>query len=200
MTEVLLEVGLAADADRRFASYSLGMKQRLAIAATLLKSPEVLIFDEPTNGLDPVGIHDIRSTMRALADSGRTVLVSSHILSEIEQIADSMSIIAQGRTVAEGDMQGFLRRGEPHVRVGVDRPTAAADVLRMAGWRVESGDGGLRGMSRGAVEADAAAVARVLGLAGLWPHELTTERQSLERVFLELTAGGDLNSTQGQVG
>ena len=97
-------------------------------------------------------------------------------------------------------MQGFLRRGEPHVRVGVDRPTAAADVLRMAGWRVESGDGGLRVMSRGAVEADAAAVARVLGLAGLWPHELTTERQSLERVFLELTAGGDLNSTQGQVG
>ena len=84
VTEVLLEVGLAADADRRFASYSLGMKQRLAIAATLLKSPEVLIFDEPTNGLDPVGIHDIRSTMRALADSGRTVLVSSHILSEIE--------------------------------------------------------------------------------------------------------------------
>ena len=200
VTEVLLEVGLAADADRRFASYSLGMKQRLAIAATLLKSPEVLIFDEPTNGLDPVGIHDIRSTMRALADSGRTVLVSSHILSEIEQIADSMSIIAQGRTVAEGDMQGFLRRGEPHVRVGVDRPTTAADVLRMAGWRVESGDGGLRVMSRGAVEADAAAVARVLGLAGLWPHELTTERQSLERVFLELTAGGDLNSTQGQVG
>jgi ABC-2 type transport system ATP-binding protein len=200
VTEVLLEVGLAADADRRFATYSLGMKQRLAIAATLLKSPEVLIFDEPTNGLDPVGIHDIRSTMRALADSGRTVLVSSHILSEIEQIADSMSIIAQGRTVAEGDMQGFLRRGEPHVRVGVDRPTAAADVLRMAGWRVESGDGGLRVMSRGAVEADAAAVARVLGLAGLWPHELTTERQSLERVFLELTAGGDLNSTQGQVG
>lgn len=198
VTEVILEVGLGADADRDFTTYSLGMKQRLAIAATLLKSPEILIFDEPTNGLDPVGIHDIRATMRSLADAGRTVLVSSHILTEIEQIADSLSVIAEGRTVAEGEMQDFLRDGEPHVRVGLDRVVEGADVLRRAGWRVEPGEDGLLVLGRGELLPDAAAIAETLGRAGLWPRELTTERRSLERVFLELTAGADLASAQGR--
>ena len=90
VTEVLLEVGLAEDADRPFGTYSLGLRQRAAIAATLLKSPELLIFDEPTNGLDPAGIHDIRATMRQLAAAGRTVLLSSHMLTEIEHLADGL--------------------------------------------------------------------------------------------------------------
>ena len=196
--EVLLETGLAVDADRYFGTYSLGMKQRLAIAATLLKGPDVLIFDEPTNGLDPVGIRDIRGTMRALADAGRTVLVSSHILSEIEQIADSVSVIARGRVVAEGPMDAFLGGDEQQVRVGITRVVEAADVLRSAGWRVESTEGGLRVLSRGQRPVVAEEVAEVLGVAGLWPNELVTERQSLERVFLQLTSGEDLTGAQGR--
>lgn len=197
VTEVILEVGMAADADRDFGTYSLGMKQRLAIAATLLKGPELLIFDEPTNGLDPVGIRDIRTTMRGLADAGRTVLVSSHILSEIEQIADSVSVIAQGRVVAEGPMDSFLQGEGTQVYVGIVRVVEAADVLRAAGWRVDAADGGIRVTSRGQRPVVAAEIAEMLGMAGLWPSALRTEQQSLERAFLELTAGGDLQSLQG---
>lgn len=187
VSEVLLEVGLSRDAERHFTTYSLGMKQRLAIAATLLKRPEVLIFDEPTNGLDPVGIHDIRATMRGLADSGRTVLVSSHILNEIEQIADSVSIIANGRVVAEGSMRGFLSDGAPHVRVKVARALEATDLLRAEGWHVEAGENGLKVSGRGDALPDGATIAELLGRAELWPEELVSERRSLEQVFLELT-------------
>ncbi len=110
---VLEEVGLAARARDRYKTYSLGMKQRLAIAATLLKDPDLLIFDEPTNGLDPAGIHAIRQTMRHLADQGKTVLVSSHILAEVQQVADTVSIIGRGRLLAEGRVDDILagRRG-----------------------------------------------------------------------------------------
>lgn len=198
VTEVLLEVGLAADADRYFGHYSLGMQQRLAIAATLLKRPEVLIFDEPTNGLDPVGIHEIRSTMRALADAGRTVLVSSHILTEIEQIADSVSIIAQGRVVAEGPMEGFLAGAQPHVRVGIDRVVEAADVLRFAGMRVDPTEGGIRVTGRSGATPDPAEIAELLGNHGLWPRHLSQEKRSLESVFLDLTQGEDLVGGQGR--
>lgn len=195
VTEVLLEVGLAADADRHFTTYSLGMKQRLAIAATLLKRPEVLIFDEPTNGLDPVGIRDIRATMRGLADSGRTVLVSSHILSEIEQIADSVSIIASGKVVAEGLIQNFLSDGTVRLRIG--RALEATDLLRAAGWWVDVDEAGLRVSGRDGRVAETTVIAETLGRAGLWPSELIAERQSLEAVFLDLTAGADLAATQG---
>lgn len=198
VTEVLLEVGLGTDADRDFGTYSLGMKQRLAIAATLLKRPELLIFDEPTNGLDPVGIRDIRATMRDLADAGITVLVSSHILSEIEQVADSVSIIAQGRVVAAGPMGQFLEGATPHVRVGIDRPVAAAEVLRRAGWRVEPAEGGVRVLARSAAAPCPADIARELGRADLWPDHLSLERESLERVFLDLTSGADLVGAQGR--
>lgn len=198
VTEVLLEVGLAADADRNFGHYSLGMQQRLAIAATLLKRPELLIFDEPTNGLDPVGIHEIRSTMRALADAGRTVLVSSHILSEIEQVADSVSIIARGRVVAEGPMDGFLAGAESHVRVDLDQVVEAADVLRFAGFRVDPAAGGLRVMGRSGQAPEPSAIAELLGTNGLWPRHLSKEKRSLESVFLDLTQGEDLTGGQGR--
>lgn len=197
VTEVLLEVGLGEEADRPFATYSLGMRQRLAIAATLLKSPELLIFDEPTNGLDPVGIRDIRATMRQLADAGRTVLLSSHILSEIEQLADSVSVIGRGRILAEGTMDEIRGGAEPHVYVGVDRPTLAADILRAGGWRAEAADGGLKVTTRNGTAPDGAAVAEVLGTHGIWPYRLTNERTSLEAAFLELTRGEDLIGAQG---
>lgn len=196
VTEVLLEVGLGEDAERRYGTYSLGMRQRVAIAATLLKSPDLLIFDEPTNGLDPAGIHDIRATMRQLADAGRTVLLSSHILSEIEHVADSVSVIGRGRILAEGAMDEILGGAQPHVRVGIERASLAADILRAGGWRVEPRDDELKVMSRSGGVPDGAAIAEALGRHGLWPHRLTTERTSLEAAFLELTHGEDLVGAQ----
>jgi ABC-type multidrug transport system ATPase subunit len=100
--EVLAETSLGERGKDRFKTYSLGMKQRLAIAATLLKEPDLLIFDEPTNGLDPAGIREIRETMRSLGERDRTVLVSSHILAEVEQVADTVSIIGHGRLLSSG--------------------------------------------------------------------------------------------------
>jgi len=108
---VLERVGLRDRGHDQFQRYSLGMKQRLAIAATLLKDPDLLIFDEPTNGLDPAGIRDVRATMRGLADEGRTVLVSSHILAEVEHVADTVSVVARGRLVAQGTVADLLGGG-----------------------------------------------------------------------------------------
>ena len=134
---VLDEVGLAGRDRDKFRTYSLGMKQRLAIAATLLKDPDLLIFDEPTNGLDPAGIHEIRTTMRGLADRGKTVLVSSHILSEVQQVADTVSIIGSGRLLAEGNVDEILARGGVTIRVGVAEPARAASRLIAAGFVVQ---------------------------------------------------------------
>ena len=117
---VLSDVGLLDRAGDRYKGYSLGMKQRLAIAATLLKDPDLLIFDEPTNGLDPAGIREIRGTMRGLADRGKTVLVSSHILAEVEQVADTVSIIARGELIASGSVADLIGAGAAGtVRVGI---------------------------------------------------------------------------------
>src|SRR5665811_429869 len=100
--QVLEQAGLGERGKDKYRTYSLGMKQRLAIAATLLKDPDLLIFDEPTNGLDPAGIREVRNTMRSLGEQGKTVLVSSHILDEVEQVADTVSIIGHGRLLASG--------------------------------------------------------------------------------------------------
>jgi ABC-type multidrug transport system ATPase subunit len=194
--EVLNEVGLGGRGKDRFRSYSLGMRQRLAIAATLLKDPELLIFDEPTNGLDPAGIHEIRATMRNLADSGRTVLVSSHILTEVQQVADTVSIIGRGRLLAEGDVAEILARGAREtVRVRVPDPARAAQLLGAAGFAVQPGpdvtlvvtppalpDGGA------ARPFDAAAITEVLARQEIFVSELVPQRADLEQVFLALTA------------
>jgi len=188
--EVLAATSLTDRAGDRYATYSLGMKQRLAIAATLLKSPDLLIFDEPTNGLDPGGIREIRETMRRLGDEGRTVLVSSHILAEVEQVADTVSIIGRGRLLAEGTVAEVIGAadGGTTVKVGVADPDTAAQVLTAAGLRVRLEAGRLR--VRGA--ADPARITELLAHAGLYVNELTPERRDLERVFLDLTAGQGL--------
>ena len=123
---VLSDVGLLDRADDRYKGYSLGMKQRLAIAATLLKDPDLLIFDEPTNGLDPAGIREIRGTMRGLADRGKTVLVSSHILAEVEQVADTVSIIARGELIAERHASRTSSGRARPARCGWASPTCRA--------------------------------------------------------------------------
>ena len=195
--EVIEQVGLSARARDDVRTYSLGMRQRLAIAATLLKDPQILIFDEPTNGLDPAGIHEVRTTMRALADEGRTVVVSSHILAEVQAIADTVTIIARGRVVRAGRVAEILS-GAGRVRVTVAPVEEAARVLTASGYLVglDGSDTITVGLPDGVV--DPAAVARVLGTADLWPSALARAQESLEDVFLQLTAHEHLTATQGQ--
>ena len=216
--EVLEEVGLGGRGKDAFRGYSLGMKQRLAIAATLLKSPDLLIFDEPTNGLDPAGISEIRRTMRRLADEGRTVLVSSHILSEVEQIADTVSIIGRGRVLAQGSVAGLIGGGGGSVEVGVAHPGAAVRILREAGFTAEwleqrkgsDAADALGHLEASAYEDDSASgrllvtgaepaeITRVLGQQGLWVDRLVPSRRGLEQIFLELTQGEGLPTPLAQ--
>jgi len=203
--QVLDEVGLAERAKGKYRTYSLGMKHRLAIAGALLKDPDLLIFDEPTNGLDPAGIHEIRATMRGLADAGKTVLVSSHILTEVQQVADTVSIIGRGRLLAEGNVEDILEAGgSESARVGIGDPTRAATLLAEAGFAVSSlPDGTLKvssgvGTGQGAADLDPAHITRVLADHGLYLFELTPARPDLESVFLELTADEHLGATRGE--
>ena len=200
--QVLEEVGLGDRARSKYRTYSLGMKQRLAIAATLLKDPELLIFDEPTNGLDPAGIHEIRATMRGLADSGKTVLVSSHILNEVQQVADTVSIIGRGRLLAQGEVDDILDAGaQESARVGIADPARAATVLAEAGFAVRSLPDGMLNVAPGAragqsaTDLDLAQITRLLAEHQLYVFELTPVRADLESVFLELTAEDHLGAT-----
>ncbi|UKJ65345.1 ATP-binding cassette domain-containing protein [Cellulosimicrobium cellulans] len=190
--EVLDEVGLADRAGDRYRGYSLGMKQRLAIAATLLKDPDLLIFDEPTNGLDPAGIREIRDTMRSLADRGKTVLVSSHILAEVEQVADTVSIIARGRLIASGSVSELIGDGGATLQVGVADPARAAAVLRADGFTVR--EDGPHLLVDGV--ADAARVTRALAAHDLWLTELVPVHAGLEAVFLELVGKDEAAGTR----
>ena len=193
--EVLAETGLSERAGDRYSSYSLGMKQRLAIAATLLKSPDLLIFDEPTNGLDPAGIHEIRGTMRRLADEGRTVLVSSHILAEVEQVADTVSIIGRGRLLATGTVAEVIGERTAGVRVGVADPARALQVLAGAGLDVRQEGSHL--LVDG--EPEPARITYLLAQHGLYVHELTPVRAGLESVFLDLTRDTTLGAPAAEV-
>ncbi|MEO3820288.1 ABC transporter ATP-binding protein [Plantactinospora sp. B24E8] len=182
--EVLEQVGLRDRGEDRVRTYSLGMRQRLAVASALLKEPELLILDEPANGLDPAGIREMRDLMRDLAAAGVTVLVSSHILAEIEQICDHVTIISRGRRVAAGPVAEVLAgfdHGEFRVRVAdQDR---AAEVLTAAGLTVATL---FDQLVVGGVE-DPARLNQLLGEQDLWVSELTPLTPDLESVFLELT-------------
>jgi ABC-2 type transport system ATP-binding protein len=178
-------VGLTGRDRDRYKSYSLGMKQRLAIAATLLKEPELLILDEPTNGLDPAGIREIRETIRSLGDSGVTVLLSSHILAEVQQVCTAATIIGRGRLLASGPVDDLVGASTAY-HVGAPDAAAATRALTDAGFTVRDGL---------VVETDRPAdVTRALGTAGIWLTELTPVRRDLESVFLELTAGTELGA------
>jgi len=193
--QVLEQTSLGDRGKDRFSSYSLGMKQRLAIAATLLKSPDLLIFDEPTNGLDPAGIHEIRTTMRRLGEEGKSVLVSSHILGEVEQVADTVSIIGHGRLLASGTVREVIGTGSVSgLKVGVADQAAATKVLVNSGLAVTP-DGQLLHVDG---TADGAEITRRLAAHDLWVNELIPVRADLESVFLELTA--DQGLSQGDTG
>ncbi len=180
---MLERVGLAdTEAGRRVRNYSLGMRQRLGIATALLGEPEVLILDEPANGLDPAGIRWMRDLLRDFADQGGTVLLSSHLLHEIEVIADDLVVIGQGRIVAEGTKTDLLSAAGTIVRCGTVAELARA--LAESGVAVAAyGDDGLR------VDADPALVGKIAHVAGVPLTELrTADGAGLEEMFLELTA------------
>jgi ABC-2 type transport system ATP-binding protein len=182
---VLERVGLSARAGDRLKTYSLGMKQRLGIAAALLKDPKLLILDEPANGLDPAGIKEVRELIRSLGAEGRTVFVSSHILSEVQQTCDRVAILSRGKCVAAGGVNEVLTSGGPAALiVRLAEAGAAEDVLRAAGFEVEHSDDRLR---VAATTDDASRITKLLADRGLYLSELRPDEADLEEVFLRLT-------------
>jgi ABC-2 type transport system ATP-binding protein len=183
--EVLEQVGLASAGRRRVGGFSLGMRQRLGLAAALLGDPEVLVLDEPANGLDPEGVHWLRGLVRGLADQGRTVLVSSHLLAEVAQTIDRVVIIDRGRLVAQSTLADLTAGGDRTVRVRTPQPEALRDLLVARGATVTL-DGPDR-LVAGGVTAEQVGQAAAAG--GVVLHEMRFERSNLEDVFLELTGG-----------
>ncbi|MCH5676856.1 ABC transporter ATP-binding protein [Streptomyces gilvus] len=182
---LLEQVGLGSVARRRVGGYSLGMKQRLGIAGALLGDPSVLMFDEPVNGLDPEGVRWLRDLLRDLAAEGRTVLVSSHLLSEMSQTADHLIVIGRGRLIADTSTQDFIADGSA-ARVIVRAPYGGdlARVLIADGAAVEArGDGTLA-----VTDLTAARIGHLAHEAGLELHELRPDQASLEEAFMQLTA------------
>jgi ABC-type multidrug transport system ATPase subunit len=181
---VLGQVGLADRGGDAFKTYSLGMKQRLGVAAALLKDPELLILDEPTNGLDPAGMAEMRSLIRRLGQGDRAVLLSSHLMTEVEQICDRVGVIRGGRLVAEGTVEDLRGQGSLRVRA---EPVGEAQRI-VAGLDRVSGVQVFDGTLRIAVDpAEAPQINKALVDAGIAVSEIYQERASLETVFLELT-------------
>lgn len=200
--EALERVGLRDRADHRYHTYSFGMRQRLAIALALLGSPRLVVLDEPTNGLDPVGIQEVRQLIRELGRAGLTVFLSSHLLHEVEQVCDEVGVIVQGRLVAQGSVAELLRSRGLRLRVkGTDSEGGdsdsrngelareAAECLARLPWRprVSVVEDALW------VEAPperAAELTRALAARGMWVSEMVPVRSTLEQYFLEVAAGG----------
>ncbi len=183
--EVLDTVGLTAVAKKKAKGFSLGMGQRLGIAGALLGDPQILMFDEPVNGLDPEGIHWIRNLMKGLAAQGRTVFVSSHLMSEMALTADHLVVIGQGRLLADTSMADFIRdNSRSYARLRSPQQERLRDVLHAEGITVvEAGNGTL--------EVDGTPVERLGELAAqhsLVLHELSPQQASLEEAFMQLTA------------
>jgi ABC-2 type transport system ATP-binding protein len=182
--DVLELVGLSSAARKRTGGFSLGMAQRLGIAAAMLGDPPVLVFDEPVNGLDPDGIRWIRGFLRSLADEGRAVLVSSHLMSELEGVADELVVIGRGRLIAQAGVRELLAaRSHGRIRVRTSRVTETMAALARAGGTVtstESDELVVTGL-------DTERIAEVIASHGLRLQELYRERTSLEEAFIELT-------------
>jgi ABC-2 type transport system ATP-binding protein len=180
--EELLElVGLSGAARRRVGGYSLGMRQRLGLAAALMGDPEILVLDEPANGLDPEGIRWLRTFLRGLAAEGRTVLVSSHVLAELAQTADDVAIIAKGRLVAHAPVDELTARAGAATRV------RSPDAARLRGLLAAQGIEATEAGDALAVKAPPERVGELAAANGIVLHELMTESSSLEEVVLELT-------------
>jgi ABC-2 type transport system ATP-binding protein len=193
--DVLHTVGLADAADKRVKHYSQGMRQRLGVALALLGDPDLLVLDEPTNGLDPSGMREVRELLRQLADGGTTIFISSHLLAEVEAMCDRVGVMARGALVAEGP-PGTLRGTTDRIRIEVDDVAAARNVLAWLGGpdvtvaASPSGPGVLNvRLSDGLGAAD---VNAALVRGGIRVHALEPQRDTLEDVFLHLVEGIDV--------
>ena len=188
--EVLELVGLAERADDKVKSYSLGMRQRLGMGAALLRDPELLVLDEPVNALDPAGIKETRQLLRRLGDEGRTVFLSSHLLGEVQQLCDHVTILARGRLIAAGPVAEVLERGGASGMVlkiaGAER---ARDVLVAAGYPAERTDAPDE-LRVSVAPAQAADITKALAQKRLYLQELRPDEVDLETVFLDLTSEG----------
>jgi ABC-2 type transport system ATP-binding protein len=182
--EVLEIVGLSGDAGRRVGGYSLGMRQRLSLAAALLGDPRVFILDEPANGLDPQGIRWLRELLQSLAGEGRTILISSHVLAEVEQIADEVVIIHRGKFVEHATTAELAARAAGGIRVRSPQADRLRAVLEQAGIKVSASDGDLLSVA----DTTTAQVGDLAAANGIVLHELVAETSSLEEAFLELTS------------
>jgi len=188
VTAVLELVGLEDAADERVKGYSLGMRQRLGIAAALLKEPQLLILDEPSNGLDPAGMREVRELLRRLGDTGVTVLLSSHLLGEVQQICDTVTIVNHGRLVKSGPVSEVLAQASTGaVSVGISDSEGAAAVLSAAGFTVHLDRTGIivDGVDDGSV------VSRALAEQGRFVSWLMPVQVDLEQAFLDLTSDGE---------
>jgi ABC-2 type transport system ATP-binding protein len=181
--EVLAQVGLVDVADRRVGTFSVGMRQRLGLATALLGDPQVLVLDEPANGLDPEGVHWLRGLLRHLADQGRTVLVSSHVLAEIAQTVDQVVIIAAGRLVTQSTLAALTDQAKDAVRIRSADPQALRDLLaaQSAGVELTASDE----LVAGGISSEQ--IGRVAAAAGIAIYEMRSESANLEEVFLQLT-------------
>jgi ABC-2 type transport system ATP-binding protein len=186
--EVLALVGLDEAADRRVGTYSTGMRQRLGLAAALLGDPEILVLDEPLNGLDPQGIRWLRTLLRERAASGRTVLLSSHVLTEVAQTVDDVVVIHRGRLVHQGTIAGLQRLGYRGVSVSTPMPERLATAVERAGGRVAVQDRGGRLLLE---DIEAARVGELAHSERILLHELVPRGGSLEDVFFSLTEHGE---------
>ncbi len=191
--EVLELTGLTPVAKKRVKGFSLGMGQRLGIAAAMLGDPQVLIFDEPVNGLDPEGVKWVRDTCRHLADQGRTVFISSHLMSEMAQTADHLLVIGRGRILTSGPVDEVIASTTNDVvRVASPQASDLASALNAAGIDTAAPEPGVLTTTM----APAARVGEIAAAHGIVLHELTTQRASLEEAYLELT-GNDVEYTTG---
>ena len=186
LDDLLERVGLADRGNDRFHTYSLGMKQRLGLAYALLGDPELLFLDEPTNGMDPAGMAEIRELIRGLGTEDRTVFLSSHLLNEVEQVCDSLVILSKGKLIAQGSVADLLK-GRGRIRIRTTDNTAAVTVLAALEWvedaKLENGDVFVTAPPERAAELSAA-----LSRADINILEMTSGQDSLENYFLEITA------------
>lgn len=179
-------VRLERDAHRRVREYSLGMRQRLGLALALLSEPKLLILDEPTNGLDPAGIHEIRELIRRFPiEYGVTVFLSSHLLSEVEQVATHIGIIQKGRLLFQGTLGELQAQRREHIQLGVSEPDKALQILANAGWTAQTDGDCLIVTAKGRTEA--VQINNLLTQQGVGVFHLAIEQPSLEKIFLQLT-------------
>ena len=186
----LERVGLTSRADDRVKTYSMGMRQRLGIARCLLADPELLILDEPTNGLDPAGILEFRQFVRSMVDEGRTVFLSSHLLDEVEKICDRAAIVDQGKILMQGTVSELAAGGKPVIQIGCSDVQSAEAILLAHPAVAESGEiaGGLQLVLREGTDAVVADIVRHLVEGGIGVHRVEPVRATLEERFLEVTS------------